>query len=338
MIVKTNNIGNIVDNYCILKTEDDKKPKKPWRYVFKPTYTAKDKFFKFQNSNSRDGLIFFFGAIIFPFLINIIVTSMSNLGPADGIAWSQQRLWLEFTSWIIALIVLLYLWIVNGNKFVRMGGLSFFWMILFIPVLTICFSLLIPYQKGIDKTDLAGYQILIQVIGEIIAIIFIFTTTTGLWHSFIKTYKDGWYFIYIVVFGVLILYVVPIFFNIFHFNAKSDNQNSLEQLMNKTWTIVLLGLFTLIVAPITEELSTRFGIFLLSGNWRLGLLGSVIFFSGMHVSSSGDWYNIIDYLAPAIVLPWVFLAARGNIAYSITVHSIFNIFAYSSMLMVHFVK
>ncbi len=340
---------------------NEQKNKKRNYFLFE-TYTSNNNPFNFKSIKLLDGIIFFLGAIILPFLINIIVT-YSMRKSSNNIENDNQRVILELVSWGILLIVLVYLWIKYGKKFINMGGLAFFWMALIMPVACFILSMFVPappntlvlpmpqvgmtqfeYLKECEKlkekfneniSNYNGYLTLIQVLVELLGVIIIFLTTKKLWKRFIETYKDGWVFYITIIVGYASIVLFNYLFNFISIsNTKllSDNQDSLNKLLDTTWTTILLGVFTLIVAPFFEELTTRNGIFILSGNKWIGYVGSILYFAGMHVQDAGDWQDITEYLAASIILTSVFMVSNGNVGYTITLHSIVNLVSFVQLV------
>ena len=114
-------------------------------------------------------------------------------------------------------------------------------------------------------------------------------------------------------------------------NLVSSGTSSNEQIFqnNQTWYFLLsVGVLTILVAPIIEELSTRHGIFLLSANPVIGFIASVCFFAEMHVSGNNDLQNIIAYLGGGLAITTTFVVFQYNVYASILVHAGMNTAAF----------
>ncbi len=332
MIIKPNTI--------LIKKQKNPIQEPNYKFLIE-TNTSKDKNiqFDFNNAKRNDGWVFAIGAVFVPFLINIILTySITHL----------SRLIPMLISIFFASSVLGYLLSRNGKSFFRNGGLAFFWMILFMPIITFILTIIIAHPiishykwnanpSSTDvNTNALGLETLMQVLAEIISIVGIFLLDKKLWKRFINTYKDGWYFPIIVFLGTFGIYLLTFIFGLIPISSSSsNNQDSLNKLLDSVWTIILLGVFTILVAPVMEELTTRNGIFLLTGNKWLGFVTASVYFAGMHVNQSGDWNNILDYLGAGIGLSLIFMFANGNPAYDISSHSILNIISFTTLLIQH---
>lgn len=315
-------------------------------YTFFQTYSSKNNPFNFKIFKLRDGIIFFIIAIILPFLINIIVTYAHYIKPnTSDQHYLSQRFWLNLFSIICSLMMLIYLWAIYGRKFVSNGGLAFFWMSIFMPIMVLIFSLIIQktifYQNSSEDNKFI-LDTINQMLAELISVIVILLTTKGLAKRIINTYKDGWVFYVSVMVGMAsifafnaIISLIPKLNTLFNSFLTSSNQGELNKLLSSVTGIIVLGIFTLLIAPFMEELTTRNGIYTICGNKWLGLVASTIYFAGMHVADYGDWQSIIDYIGPAFILSFLFLFSNGNVAYTITLHAFINVIAYISSIINH---
>ncbi len=334
----------------IISDKNEKKNKKQ-NYVFFENYSSKKHPFNFQTYKLIDGIIFFLFVIILPFAINIFVTytfKKPHHSPIDANYdqdYLKQRLLLDGMTWLISAIILIYLWIKYGKKFVKDGGLIPFYFIIFMPFMINILDLFIARMpiyntSSSDTQNLIGT--IIQMIAEIICTVLILTTTKGLFKRIINTYKDNSFYLSVAIAVPLTLIATNLISKIgdvFGFTVLlSDNQDSLNVLLNTIPGTITLGIFTLIIAPITEELTTRHGIFVMTSNKWLGFFASFIYFSGMHVSEYGDWNDIFDYLGAAISLAFLFLVSNGNVTFTITTHSLINLIAYIAQIIQHYKK
>ena len=83
-------------------------------------------------------------------------------------------------------------------------------------------------------------------------------------------------------------------------------------------------LLTIIIAPFTEELATRNGIFQIIKNRYFAYLLSVLYFAAMHVSDNNQLDQILLYMGASIVLTTIFTISNYNVTYSILTHSFLN--------------
>jgi hypothetical protein len=78
---------------------------------------------------------------------------------------------------------------------------------------------------------------------------------------------------------------------------------------------ILLFIYTVLVAPLYEELLYRHLYYLGSGKRIIGFFFSAFVFAMMHVQS-GDLEHIFPYLIGGFGFSLVFNISRGNITYS----------------------
>lgn len=314
-------------------------------FTFFNTYTSKKNPFNFSLLSFKSQLIFLLIAILLPIIINIIGTyiePVKQLLPdgTNNSKWASRRFLISMASIGIEAGLLAYFWILYGKKnFIKLGMISFFYISVFMPLgIIILFTIfqLLPFYKTMNKVNQNGFAVLIQVLLEIVFIILILLKTDFLFKRIKEFYKDNYFIILFIVAGSFLCVGASYLFNLIPIKTHtSDNQKSLNILLKSTWTTILLGFFTIFIAPIFEELTIRNGIYTMSSNRWFGFLGSLLYFSSIHVFDAGDWEDIVFYLGTGIVLSFIFLIANGNIFYSISCHAIFNVLAFVLLVVEH---
>lgn len=189
--------------------------------------------------------------------------------------------------------------------------------------------------KNDDVNSLATMflvQQLFQLLGTILVLIF----CRSLRQKIITTLKEAkldlltWVTIFAVIGNVLtvILNMIPKFSEMLASDANtSKNQDSLNLLMNSIYGSIVLVIGTIIIAPINEEISYRYGTFTIVRYRWLAYIASLIYFPAMHVMENGDWDKIIGYLGFGAILPLLFIMTRGNTTYTIGLHAFSNLIA-----------
>lgn len=96
----------------------------------------------------------------------------------------------------------------------------------------------------------------------------------------------GW-----AVIGMVLLYAVNILFSIFftnvlHITDSSDNQAAIVSMLQTIPGILCMGIFTVFLAPMVEELIFRRSVFTFFKNKNVAVIISALIFGFIHVSSA----------------------------------------------------
>lgn len=184
-----------------------------------------------------------------------------------------------------------------------------------------------------NKHDLTSQSIiflvgqLFQLLGSILVLVF----SKSLRQRIINTFKmEKLDLMTLVTIFVVIATILDIVINLIpttNQNDGSENQNKLNLLTKTPLGIISLLIGTVFIAPISEEISYRHGIFTIVRYQWLGFLASFIYFPAMHVMWNGDWINIKGYLAISVLLPLIFIMKKGNVTYTIAMHASLNFIA-----------
>ena len=172
-------------------------------------------------------------------------------------------------------------------------------------------------------TNLTFYVLLVSVY------IFLFIR---MWKvSFINFFENFKLRIAQVALGIFGIYaastLVTILFSLINVTDTSENQAQLDLLVSgPVFTKVSLILFSVLLAPIAEEVVFRLGGFRLFGKnlptWATILVTS-FFFGLVHVIAGGDFIQIIYYAGLGLVLGTSYHYSR-NILVPILIHMAFN--------------
>ncbi|WP_374696611.1 CPBP family intramembrane glutamic endopeptidase [Spiroplasma endosymbiont of Polydrusus formosus] len=290
-------------------------------YKLKPTLVDQTLPFDFNLVKLRNiGYIFLWTAIFVPFFISILISYL----------FDHNEYVLAGMNFINLIIVAVGSYFVIGgaqNKIMRSGAVAFYYyyftpniMGLVIGVITNKFYLTDSVRTTIN--------LLTAIISRLIIIIVLFKTSQLLFKKIKLTFKKDYIRLFIVsIIAIIVVIFVYLFFayiQTFITTLKSKNQDALVKGLDKWWNIIILLIFSIIFAPITEELATRHGIFSLTGNKWIGCVASIIFFTGMHVTGTGDWEHFIGYFGGGLALSLLFFIVNGNVTYTIIAHSGFN--------------
>ncbi|WP_342252657.1 lysostaphin resistance A-like protein [Spiroplasma endosymbiont of Amphibalanus improvisus] len=288
----------------------------------------------FKNIDTNPtGLVFFFTTIIAPLflsLLNFLIWKDNSSN--DYILFVQSIL-----TWIIIGVGFYVIQKQIGKDEMFRNGAMAFYFFYYIPnAVALIFSLVLSLL-GISEYS-TTLLLTFSIIGDLVPLIMCFVMMPIFKNKMINTLKNDWkiFLIAITAFIFLTFILSSLFSEIQHIitpNSNSNNQNDLTDL-DSWWDKILLFILTIMVAPFIEEMATRHGIFALSSNRWFAFFSSILFFAGMHITSSNDWTHIIGYLGGSIALTTCFMIARDNVTYSIFTHMGINLISYILILAV----
>ncbi|WP_342255657.1 CPBP family intramembrane glutamic endopeptidase [Spiroplasma endosymbiont of Poecilobothrus nobilitatus] len=295
-------------------------PKRAW-YELKPTLVDRASPFDFNLVKLKNtGYIFLGTAIFAPFFINILISYM--------FAHNEYALaGMNFISWIIVAVGSYF--VISGaqNEIMRSGAIAFYYFY-FIPNIIGLVIGTIANQFHPSASVKTTINLLTLIIAGLVTIFILYRSSPLIFEKIKLTLKQDYKSLLVVCsIGIIAVFSIHLFFVYLQSlitTTTSNNQNSLIKGLDKWWNIVLLFIYTILIAPIVEELATRHGIFSLSGNKWLGFVASTIFFAGMHVAGTGDWEHFIGYIGASLTLGMLFLIVNGNVTYTIIPHAGYN--------------
>lgn len=266
------------------------------------------------------GYIFLVTAIFIPFFINILITFMFTHN-------EYALAIVNFINWIIVAIGSYFVINSSQNEIMRSGAISFY-CFYFIPnIIGLIIGIIINQFNPSDDIKIT-INLLILIISGLLTIFIIFKISPLIFKKIKLTIKKYFKLIFIInIISIFIIFLINLFFVYLQSlitTTISNNQINLIKGLDKWWNIVFLFIYIIFITPIIEELATKQGIFSLSGNKWLGFFASIIFFSGMHVSETGDWEHFIGYIGTSLILSTVFIIFNGNVTYTIVLHSSYN--------------
>ena len=140
-------------------------------------------------------------------------------------------------------------------------------------------------------------------------------------HDFIKISILGVVTLFIAVFGASII------MELLGVTENSENQEVLNNLVTAAaFDKVALILFSVLLAPVVEELVFRRAVFgfLEKINTPLAIIVSGLSFGLIHVLS-GDYLQLIVYGSLGLVLAYIYYYSKKNIFTVIVVHMVYNL-------------
>lgn len=295
-------------------------PKRAW-YELKPTLVDRAAPFDFNLVKLKNtGYIFLGTAIFAPFFINILISYMFKHN-------EYVLAVMNFISWIIVAVGSYF--VISGaqNEIMRSGAIAFYYFY-FIPNIIGLVIGTIVSQFHTFASFKTTINLLTLIIAGLVTIFIIYRSSPLVFEKIKLTlkqdYKRLFFICSIVIIAVFSINLFFVYLQSLITRTPSNNQNNLIELLDKWWNIAFLFIYTILIAPIVEELATRNGIFSLSGNKWLGFVASTIFFAGMHVAGTGDWEHFIGYIGASLTLGVIFLIVNGNVTYTIIPHAGYN--------------
>ncbi|ATZ21808.1 CPBP family intramembrane glutamic endopeptidase [Mesoplasma tabanidae] len=296
--------------------------------------------FKFNVFNPLiDGIIFATSVLFVPLIVLIILKFTVNTSSVED---TQSIINLVFVSVqiICSAIGCFVLYKRDNELFTRTNAFGIYAFIV-LPFLFVIIlgSLFLALSGWNSKSNLVATQFVLmslQIIAEIVVGIILFIKVPFLKDRIFWTLKKEWKKVLVVVlFMTIILFGAS--FGLSFIEVETSNQSALEEIYkNSSITVkifysILLFIFSVIVAPIVEELAFRDSIFTGTGNKWFAMIVSSLAFAMVHVGM-GDVQNIYIYLIPGIILSATFIYTEGNVTYSWLVHLGSNLITFILMI------
>ena len=279
--------------------------------------------------------------ILIAFVIGFIaaplsVSALLTFGEPVSSSWELSAL---FIFPIAAFLIIFLVDSFNQSRLVRSGGFTFFLFYFFFNLFAPLVILPLINLFNISNIDKNTINVYVQDVFELLICLFTFGFSRPLRSRVNKTInKKNILLISVIIIGFVAATLAALFFNWLndffdtvpskttssHALAASDNQNSLNDLMKNGASAPGVILLTIIIAPFTEELATRNGIFQIIKNRYFAYLLSVLYFAAMHVSDNNQLDQILLYMGASIVLTTIFTISNYNVTYSILTHSFLN--------------
>ncbi|WP_348736428.1 CPBP family intramembrane glutamic endopeptidase [Spiroplasma endosymbiont of Ammophila pubescens] len=295
-------------------------PKRAW-YELKPTLVDRAAPFDFNLVKLKNtGYIFLGTAIFAPFFINILISYMFTHN-------EYALAGMNFISWIIVAIGSYF--VISGaqNEIMRSGAIAFYYFYFIPNIIGLVIGTIVNQFHPSDSVK-TTINLLTLIIAGLVTIFILYLSSPLIFEKIKLTLKqDCKRFFVVCSISIIAVFSIHLFFVYLQSlitATTSNNQNNLIKGLDKWWNIAFLFIYTILIAPVVEELATRHGIFSLSGNKWLGFVASTIFFTGMHVAGTGDWEHFIGYIGASLTLGMLFFIVNGNVTYTIIPHVGYN--------------
>lgn len=301
--------------------------------------------FNFKNTNWFVTIIYLTSFILVPIIYSLIKTYGFHIDSDNSTKpWTVLDLVLVYLVPIIGMIVA---FILDWKAMAKHGAWAAYTHFLFGFISSLLVGLFIVQTGAInrDKHEVLFLSVsfIIQVVIQFLGSLIVILTNKALRKQIAATFKEAKIslLIWIVTF-LIIITILNLIFNaisnavnqtniLADNNSQSDNQNQLEQMATTPLGIFALVLGSIILAPINEEISYRYGTFSIVRNKWIAYTASLVYFPAMHILDSGDWNNIFGYLGMSLAAPLLFIIARGNVTYTIGLHMLINTVATISL-------
>ncbi|ATQ35742.1 CAAX amino terminal membrane bound protease [Mesoplasma entomophilum] len=294
--------------------------------------------FKFNVFNPLiDGIIFASSVLFVPLIILIILKFTVNANTIDD---TQNIINLVFVSVqiICSAIGCFILYKRDNELFTRTNAFGIYAFIVLPFLFVIILGSLILGLSGLSGNKVAAQfvSVTLQIIAEIIVGIILFIKVPFLKDRIFLTLKKEWKRVLIIVL-IMTTILFGTSYALSFIETQTANQSALEDIYkNSSMTVkvfysILLFIFSVIVAPMVEELAFRDSIFTGVGNKWFAMIVSSLAFAMVHVGM-GDVENIYIYLIPGIILSATFIYTEGNVTYTWLVHLGSNLITFILMI------
>ncbi|MFU0252426.1 lysostaphin resistance A-like protein [Spiroplasma sp. Moj] len=295
-------------------------PKRAW-YELKPTLVDCAAPFAFNLVKLKNtGYIFLGTAIFAPFFINILISYIFTHN-------EYALAGMNFISWIIVTVGSYF--VISGaqNEIMRSGAIAFYYFYFIPNIIGLVIGTIVNQFHPSDSVK-TTINLLTLIIAGLVTIFILYRSSPLIFEKIKLTLKQDCKRLFVVcsisIIAVFSIHLFFVYLQSLITATTSNNQNNLIKGLDKWWNIAFLFIYTILIAPVVEELATRHGIFSLSGNKWLGFVASTIFFAGMHVAGTGEWEHFIGYIGASLTLGMLFLIVNGNVTYTIIPHAGYN--------------
>ncbi|AAT75922.1 CAAX amino terminal membrane bound protease [Mesoplasma florum L1] len=296
--------------------------------------------FKFNVFNPLiDGIIFATSVLFVPLIVLIILKFTINANTEED---TQSIINLVFVSVQIfcSAIGCFVLYKRDNELFTRTNAFGIYAFIvlpfLFVIILGSLFLALSGWNSKNNPVATQFVSMTLQIIAEVVVGIILFIKVPFLKDRIFLTLKKEWKKVIVVVL-IMTIVLFAVSFGLSFIEKETANQNALSEIYkNSSITVkifysILLFIFSVVVAPLVEELAFRDSIFTGVGNKWFAMIISSLAFAMVHVGM-GDVQNIYIYLIPSIILSATFIYTEGNVTYSWLVHLGSNLITFIWMI------
>ncbi|ARU92239.1 CAAX amino terminal membrane bound protease [Spiroplasma clarkii] len=303
---------------------DEQEPEKELNSFqkFQNKYYGLEHKFEFDKGNWKvNGMIFVVTAIIIPFTFSVIATLVFGLGKSENQSVASYVQILQIISIFVGFVVL----IGREKNYIYNGKAWLF----FYSVLPIAFAIALSMVIGqlLNKNQFleAMLNIWIMIIscGTVLLMVFIIDK------NFVKNFKESLSKRFLPLFltalvGAFVLFVAQIgvsqLENLWAPSTDSNNQSSIIGILKgddatrteKTIYALSIFIYTVLIAPLIEEIVYRYCWNLNTSNRWFGFVTSAIAFGFVHYGITGDYAHALSYTVAGFVFSGVFLWTKGN--------------------------
>lgn len=280
--------------------------------------------FKFNVFNPLIDGIIFATSILFVPLIVLMILKFTIHGNTEKDTANYINLVFVTVQIICSAVGCFILYKRDNQLFIRTNAIGIYAFIVVPFLFVIILGSLILAIAGNNNVTSQLVSIILQTIAEIIIGIILFIKVPFLKERILLTLKNEWKKVLIVA-SIMTVVLFAISFGLIFLAKKTSNQSALEDLYNNSSVAVkaiysiFLFIFSVIVAPMVEELAFRDSIFTGVGNKWFALIVSSLAFSMVHVGM-GDVENIYVYFIPGLILSATFIFTEGNVTYTWLTH------------------
>ncbi|AXK50784.1 CPBP family intramembrane glutamic endopeptidase [Spiroplasma alleghenense] len=318
-----------------------KENKKGWEKVQIPSRWVDGNFpFNFSTYIDKNiGIIFFITGLIVPFFSGLVLRLAFSLdgGFSDGLGLINLAISIVSNG--------IGFFIIWDKRRSLMFKTTLFMYYAYV-VLPIVLSLLLSPIGflGIPDYWTSSILLLIQAIVLLTLIYWVFSRVDELKSRVYKTLKQNFKMLLLVAaIGAASIFILSLIYGTISSalgfsQNNSENQESLVRpltqgnLGSQILYIISLFVFTVIVAPLMEEIVFRDGVFTGASNRWIGWIMSAVLFAYIHISATGDFEHLLEYLIAGIVLATAFNICRGNVTYTWFIHATSNLISFIMIL------
>lgn len=160
-----------------------------------------------------------------------------------------------------------------------------------------------------------------------LAVFLVFTLRSIFKNDALNIKKNLKIFIPLVVFSFAFIYLgeflCSLFYSIFDMKLTSNNQETLEKML-QTNLLPLMLISICITGPIIEEIVFRKCIFGFFNKNTAPLIISALAFGLLHVISTFDFVHVLPYIVTGLIFGGIYILSKRNIYATILAHMIAN--------------
>ncbi|WP_338972529.1 CPBP family intramembrane glutamic endopeptidase [Spiroplasma endosymbiont of Panorpa germanica] len=324
-----------------IKVTKIKTDKKVWEKVQIPSRWVDGNFpFNFYTYMDKQiGIIFLITGLVIPFSTALLIKLLFSINSDFSNDLSLLNLAVGIVSNGVGFFII---W--DKRRSLMFKTTLFFYYVY--AVMPIAISLLLsPISLlKIPEYWISSILLIFQSIIFLTLAYWVFNRVSDLRSRFAKTIKQNWKMVLIVtLIGAVTIFALSFLYGLLSqaLNLGPGNSNNQNQLADPLTTGVLgskilyaisLFVFTVIAAPLIEEIVFRDAIFVGTSNRWMGWIMSTILFGYIHISSTGDFVHLFQYLIAGFVLATAFNVCRGNVTYTWAIHVGSNLLSFIILL------